>query len=280
MSRYMKKLKAGRYNLVTAYKMTTRYDCPKARAEKKNHTAKAQQLVNDRNSRIALTAIIAENFSDSKTAFFVTPSFDAEHYPSLTKKSEYWSFCCSEAKKYVKRLRRIAKSRGGDIKYVFSVGVGEGGRWHFHMLIDGVTTEDIRDVWGRGNVDYHHLYTDTKWVNDRDWYCKADNVNPVAIAKYMMNNASCRLVGQHPWHVSRNCVRPKAEPAIIISDNASIEPPDGAEVLDRETSETLYSAFQFIEYIEKKPATALKKPVIVQRRSRKSSKASQTVPRS
>ncbi len=258
IARYLRTLKAGRYNLVTTYPVTTRWDCPKARAEKKNHTAKAQQLVNDRNSRIALTAIIAENFSDSPTAFFVTPSFDAAHYPALTKKSEYWAFCCSEAKNYIKRLRRLANRRGGDIRYVFSVGIGEGGRWHFHMLIDGVTAEDIRDSWGRGDVDYHHLYADKKWVADRDWYCKADNVNPVAIAKYMMHNASCRLVGQHPWHVSRNCVRPKAQPATIISDNTSIEPPEGAEVLDRELSETLYSSFQFIENIDPQHATAPK----------------------
>lgn len=259
MARYMKRIRGGRYNIVTAYPVTTRRDCPKARAEKKNHTTKAQQLVNDRNSRIALTVLIAENFADSPTAFFVTPSFDAAHYPTFAKKSEYLAFCGSEAKNYIKRLRRLAKRRGGAIKYVYSFGVGEGGRWHFHMLIDGVTAEDIRDAWGRGSVDYHHLYTDAKWIAARDWSCKTNNVNPVAIAKYMMHNASCRMVGQHPWHASRNCVRPKAEPATIISDNASIEPPEGAEVLYRVTSETLYSAFQFVEYIEPKPAAAPKR---------------------
>lgn len=206
-----------------------------------------------------MTAIIAENFSDSSTAFFVTPSFDGEHYPRFTKKSEYWAFCCNEAKNYIKRLRRVAKRRGGVIKYVFSVGVGEGGRWHIHMLIDGATAEDIRDTWARGDVDYHHLYTDRKWISFRDWYSQANNVNPVAIAKYMMHNASCRLVGQHPWHVSRSCTRPKPAPATIVADNTSIEPPEGAEILDRETTETIYSAFQFIEYIEPRPIAASKK---------------------
>lgn len=257
--RYRKELQAGRYHLVTTFPAITRRDSQKARAEKRHHTAKAQQLVNDRNSRIALTAIIAANFSDSSTAFFVTPSFDEEHYPTFAKKSEYWVFCCTEAKNYIKRLRRIAKRRGGEIKYVFSVGIGEKGRWHIHMLIDGVTAEDIRDTWARGDVDYHHLYTDRKWISSRDWYSQADNVNPVAIAKYMMHNASCRLVGQHPWHVSRNCVRPKPKPATIITDNASVEPPEGAEVLDRESTQTLYSSFQFVEYIEPQPARAPKR---------------------
>ena len=216
-------------------------------------------MVNDRNSRIALTAIVAANFSDSPTAFFVTPSFDEAHYPTFAKKSEYWAFCCSEAKNYIKRMRRIAKRRGGDIKYVYSVGVGEGGRWHFHMLIDGVSEDDIRDTWARGDVDYHRLYTDKKWISSREWYSQANNVNPVAIAKYMMGNSNCRLVGQHPWHVSRNCVKPRPAATTIISDSASTEPPEGAEILDRENTITLYSSFQFVEYIDPQPATVDKK---------------------
>lgn len=273
MAQYLKILKAGRYNLLTTYPMTTRADCPKARAEKKNHTTKAQQLVNDRNSRIAATAIIAANFADSPTAFFVTPSFDDKHYPIFAKDSEYRAFCRSEAKNYIKRLRRIAKSRGGEIKYLYSVAKGEGGRWHFHMLVDGVTAEDIRDAWDRGNVDYHHLYTDRKWISDREWYSQANNVNPVAIAKYLMHNASCRQVGKHPWHASRNCVRPKAEPAVIVPDSTSIEPPAGAEVLDREDTATMYSTFRFIEYIEAPAAAAPK-------RGRKHRAAPPPVPRS
>lgn len=121
------------------------------------------------------------------------------------------------------------------------------------MLLDGVTSEDIRDAWVRGDVDYHHLYTDRKWISSRDWYSLADNVNPVSIAKYMMHNANCRLVGQHPWHVSRNCIRPKPSQAVTVPDNASIEPPEGAEILDRERTENLYSMFQFVEYIDPLP---------------------------
>ena len=123
------------------------------------------------------------------------------------------------------------------------------------------------------NVDYHHLYTDRKWISDREWYSKANNVNPVAIAKYLMHNASCRQVGKHPWHASRNCIRPKADPAVIVPDSTSIEPPAGAEVLDREDTATMYSTFRFIEYIEAPAAAAPK-------RGRKHRAAPPPVPRS
>lgn len=267
MAKYRKILQGGRYVAVAAYQAGNRWDCPKARAEKKYHTSKAQQLVNDRNSRIKCAALIGANFADSATAFFVTPSFDAAHYPNCQNSSEYWDFCMKEADKYIRRLRRVAQNRGGDIKYLYCPGIGEGGRWHIHMLIDGVTAEDIRDTWGLGGVDYHHLYTDTTWVAARDWYAKANNVNPAAIAKYMMHNASRRKVGKHPWHASRNCSKPTVKTE-RIPDGESIEPPEGAEILEREKSETLYSSYQFLEYIEPKAAAAPRK-----RRKRGSSRA-------
>ena len=250
MAQYRKEIRAGRYRMVTAYTATKRSDNQKSRAEKKNHASKAQRLINERNSRIALTCIIAANFMDSDTAFFVTTTFDNDHYPEYKKTSEYWSFCCNEAKLYMKRLRRLTNNRSSVLRYVYSVGVGECGRWHIHMLIDGVTAEDIRDAWGRGAVDYHNLFAEKNWAISRDWYIRSNNVNPAAIAKYFMHNASSRLVGAHPWHASKNCERPGIGKTTRISDSDSIEPPDGSEILDRESTSLVYSTFRFVEYIE------------------------------
>lgn len=251
MARYYKKLKAGRYCAVTAYSRIGRNDCPKARSEKRNHASKAQQNLNSTNSRIAFTAIIALNFADSKTAFFATLTFDDAHYPSFERKSLYWNYVVKQADNYIVRLRRLAKKRGAILKTAYSPGIGEKGRWHLHMLIDGVTAEDIRDAWGRGDVDMHHLYADSHWLISRDWYNKkTKNVNPVAIAKYMIGNANCRNVGQHPWHVSRSCTRPKAERATLIDDNCIIDFPDNADPLDKKKESTMYSTFIFLEYIE------------------------------
>lgn len=263
MARYYKKLQAGRYCAVTAYSRIGRNDSPKARSEKRNHASKAQQMLNDTNSRIAFTAIIALNFADSETAFFVTPTFDAEHYPLFLKRSQYWSFVCKEADNYIVRLRRLAKRRGCILKTAYAPGRGEDGRWHFHLLVDGVTFEDIRDAWGRGNIDFHSLYGDVKWMSDRQWYNKkTKNVNPSAIARYMMDNASCRSVGQHPWHVSRSCARPKVERATVISDGANVDFPEGAEALDKKTEGGMFSSFVFLEYIEaaQQPKRRRKKP--------------------
>lgn len=249
MAKNMKMLRAGRYCLVAAYTRAKRSDSARARAEKKNHSSMAQQRLNDKKSCTQLTGIIAENFLDSKSAMFVTATFDAAHYPKLEKTTAYWPWCIAQAKNYKKRLCRLAAKRGNDIRIVYAPGTGEDGRWHLHMMISGATAEDVRDAWGLGNVDYHLLYSDAKWITSKGWWTKSGNVNPVAIAKYLMHNASARAVGQHPWHASRNCVRPVVTPTQIMPDGASIEPPDGSEILDRESIQTLYSAFDFIEYL-------------------------------
>lgn len=253
MSKTYKLYQSGRYCVAVAYSNISRKDSPKARAEKKNHSSAAQQVVNDKNSCRKLAGIVAANFADSKTALFVTPSFDDDHYPQFEKASEYRAYCLKEARNYLERLKYLIKKRGGVIKYAYSVGVGEGGRWHFHALIDGATLEDCATVWNQGDVDAHRLYGETKWITDREWSSKVSNVNPVAIAKYLISNARSRNLGQHPWHASRNCEKAQLVETKTITDGASIEPPDGSEILDRENTATVYSNFQFIEYILPKP---------------------------
>ena len=67
--------------MAIAYSRPTVKDSQQARSEKKKHSTAARKLLNDKASRLQLTAIIAKNFADSQTAFFVSPSFDDGHYP-------------------------------------------------------------------------------------------------------------------------------------------------------------------------------------------------------
>lgn len=236
--------------MTVAYTRPTRQDTEAARGQKKKHSTKARQLLNDKASRLQLTGIIAENFMDSQTAFFCSPTFDEDHYPILRKQSEYWSFCCKEAKLFLERLRYLAKKRGSSIRSVFCPGIGKEGRWHLHILVDGCTAEDIRDTWGRGDINYHRL-SDRAFLQDpkRQWYDRQiGGANPIAIAKYMMRNASCRQLGKHPWHASRNCKRPTVEPARVMQDKTAILP-DYAVLLNLEENNTMYSSFSMVEYV-------------------------------
>lgn len=250
MSKYYKQMRAGRYVFATAYSRPTSKDSPTARAEKKNHSTMARKMLNEKASRLQLTGIIAENFADSQTAFFCSLTFDDAHYPQLSKQSEYWALCHRQGKNWLDRLKYVVTPRGGFIKYVFCAGIGKGGRWHIHALIDGCTAEDLQATWTLGNIDFHNLYSERRWGQDRQWRSrKGGNVNPVAIAKYMMRNASCRPLGKHPWHASRNCKRPTVEAARVIRDDTCIEPPEGSEILTKEKHEGMYSQYVVFEYI-------------------------------
>lgn len=242
--------RAGRYVKVIAYDSIRKNDCPQSRREKKNHSSKAQQELNARNSRAKLTAIIAEHFMDSPTALYLTLTFNPEHYPEFERQAQYRAWCIREMKNYVKRMQYWAKKRGMVLKAVYWPDVGdENGRWHFHMLVEGISPEDARAVWGKGNFDFHHLYADTKWVSDREWSTKKKNVNPVAIAKYAMGNVSHRKLGQHCWFHTRSCTVPKPDASVAIRSEQSIEPPEGCEILNQERVETMYSSYVMYEYI-------------------------------
>ena len=241
--------RAGRYVRVVAYDSVRKNDCPKARQEKKLHSSRAQKEVNLRNSLAKLTTIIAENFIDSPTAIYLTPTFDDDHYPTMARGSQYREFVLREMKNYVNRMQYWAKKRGAILKAVYWPDVGEKGRWHIHMVVDGITLEDALALWPKGDCDHHYLYTDAKWVSDRDWSTKQKNVNPVAIARYAMGSAAARKLGQHWWFHTRSCVVPKPDAAVSIRDEKSIEPPDGCEVLNKEIVETTYSRFVLWEYL-------------------------------
>lgn len=256
MAKYFRSIQAGRYRCDYTYSRVSRYDSDKARAEKKRASSAAQKLVNDKLSRIQLTGILAETFIDYSDSYFVSLTLDELHYPVTPRKSEIRAVMERHAPNYIERLRYQAKKRGVEVYSVWWLGIGEEGRYHIHCVLRGPSWEDIRDCWQLGNVDFHNLYADHEWAAGRDWWSPATNrANPVQIAKYAMQNANERPVGKHPWHASRNCKRPKAQPARIVPDAASIDPPDGAELLDKIDHSTVYGAYTVVEYILPASAT-------------------------
>lgn len=252
MAKYLRSIQAGRYRCEYTYSKISRYDTDRVRAEKKRASSQAQKVVNDRLSRIQLTGILAENFTDYQDSYFVTLTFDELHYPVSPRKTDIRAAMERGAANYLDRLRYQAKKRGSKIFSVWAIGIGEGGRYHIHFVLRGPTAEDIRDCWTAGNVDYHSLYADTAWLSDkkRGWLVQsAGCANPAQIAKYIMQNGNDRPVGKHPWHASRNCKRPKPQPAILVPDSTTVNPVNGAEILDNIEHSTIYGSYSYIEYI-------------------------------
>ena len=75
----------------------------------------------------------------------------------------------------------------------------------------------------------------------------------------MGNGNTKRPVGKHPWHATKNLIRPKLSPAKIVPDSEPIDPSEDAEILDKLTVASVYGSYQCIEYIINKPASSKRK---------------------
>lgn len=249
MAQTVKTIAAGRYRFSVAYRKRSRTDSPKARAAKTQHSSAAQKLLNRKLSLLGLTAIIAANFSDSPTAQFVTLTFDSDHYPAGLKESELHGHANAEAKLFLQRAKRLCSHRRTELRTVYVIGGGNNIRYHIHLCVDGLTGEDIRGLWDRGNADYHLLSCRQDDPMKWDWMTEEGNVNPAQIAGYMDENAECCPLGRHRWHASKNCLRAETQETYEIPDAVPIPCPDGAEVLTEGRESNQYSEFRTLEII-------------------------------
>ena len=251
MSKRKRKISGGRYAAEYLFSRATRYDCPKARAEKRHHTSQVQQALNDKNALIYNSAVIAGTFLDDPSSLYATITLDDDHYPFSDRPGESWRIIKKNLDNYIARLQRLAKRRGSTFAYGWSPGKGDLGRYHIHMLVKGLSPEDVRTVWGLGDVNTHHLYNDLAFLTNRDWLCPGNKeVNPERIANYMINNAKpLRKVGGRLIHFSRSCVRPTAEESEPVSDGYKLSAPEESVTCDERSESTMYSNFAFVSYM-------------------------------
>ena len=127
MSKRRRKLSCGRYAAEYCFSRGSRYDCPKARSEKRHHTSQVQQALNDKNALIYNAAVIAGTFLDDPTSMFVTLTLDDDHYPYSDRPWESLRKILRLLDNYIARLQRLAKRRRAELAYGWSPGQGDRG---------------------------------------------------------------------------------------------------------------------------------------------------------
>lgn len=261
MSKRRRKLSCGRYAAEYVYSRLTRRDCPRARGEKRRHTSQVQQALNDKNALVYNAAVIAGTFLDDRSSLFVTLTIDNAHYPNEPRGSQREAAIRRQLDNYIARLQRLSRRRGIVLAYGWALGLGEGGRLHIHMLTRGPTPEDVRTVWGLGNVDFHYLTGDIAFLAGRDWNCRnTRDVNPEAIARYMIDNAKpLRRLGGRLIHFSRSCTRPVTEEPAAVPNGYRLEAPEDSAVCDARSEDTMYSSFSFVSYMLPPPKRTARK---------------------
>lgn len=142
-----------------------------------------------------------------------------------------------------KRKRKNTKKVQSELKYIYVLGAGPVRR-HAHILIQGLTAEEIEDAWTYGHVRVQRVYSD----------------DLRKLASYFMRNAEDTRTEQKKaelrpgrrWNASRNLKKPVAKKKIIKANEyrAEATPRKGYRV-DEDTifeGTSIFTGLAFFEY--------------------------------
>lgn len=175
-----KQYKAGDYMVVDFYPTKKP---PRTRSRKRNPTRDAQKWLNDKKSDLTLELLINENFTTQDYALH--PTYTDAYLPSSPEQA------IKDMDNYIRRLKRLYKSQGEELKYIRVIEYGEG-RYHHHLIVSGgIPPQRLVAAWGMGVCNPDLLQFSERGLK--------------GLQKYMTKERM--LV--HRWSGSRNLKRPQ-----------------------------------------------------------------------
>lgn len=136
------------------------------RAGREHVTGAAQQEVNRRNAVRRMERLVQCNFG--RDAIIVTCTY--EGVSPTEERAEH------QLDLYLARLRRAARKRGNDLKYVSVTERASTGRIHHHMILQGIDRETAEGKWREG------------FCNARKYQQRAEQF--IGIVRYMLKYRS------------------------------------------------------------------------------------------
>lgn len=217
------------------------YSCPeprdsaRARADRSKATSKAQQRVNQNNSKIKLAMLIGGNFGPDD--LFITPTFSQENLPSSYAELQ------KKVRKFYDLLRSERGKQGKDTRYIYAPHHTEKVRWHIHGLINAAGSEDwetIKSLWPWGDV---HI----KRVKDMEYS------TPDAMAGYLIGGWSDRPNSARAWCASTNLKKTSVVVCREHDQTARLILPADCEKCEMDSWETIYGSYEYISYFYRGP---------------------------
>ena len=184
----------------------TMYRCKAKKNQRRslgNPTKESQELVNERNRRMAFTRMIHANFEEGRDATALL-TFDPGHGVETRAEAK------AEMDKFWRRVKRSWEKRPATaweiehnkgeklpLRYVYVIEGGDGKRIHVHVIMTGgLSGRDVKELWGKASI-----------VNVRPLQGSATGME--ALANYLSKQGSLEK-GEHHWYASRNMVKPEA----------------------------------------------------------------------
>lgn len=146
-------------------------------------TSAVQKRLNQRNAELRLQRLLHANFTSSDLAVTLTYRTDVGDEREAARL----------LKNFIKRLQRLYRKAGVELKWIQSTERGsKGGRLHHHLVLSGgVDRDTIERAWGLGWANTKRLQFEENGLAD--------------LARYMTKDrASYRR-----WSCSRNLIRPE-----------------------------------------------------------------------
>ncbi len=216
------KYKNGRYGTNTKNGPPTGITPPEQKAwQKKNDERKVWRLIDD-------------NFGPGDLWSTLT-------YPARTRPTS--ENVRADMRLFLKRLRRLYKKEGRELKYIYSVGRGKRGAVHIHIIINKFDLEKVRDLWAEVVNKGEYVRTDFQPLDKSGDYGK--------LASYVIKNSEEDFSSDDPvfkkrYCTSKNLKQQKPKARVIRAKEWKKEPPQRpGYYIDKERSYEGINAFGY-----------------------------------
>ena len=130
-----------------------RYNNGKGRAEerapKSKPTSERQAAINRKRALEHLTLTMNASFGQGD--LYATFSYEKE------KRPESYEEFKAQAKKLMKKLRRLYKKLGIEFRYIWVAERGKQGATHIHMVMSGIDSRLLPEQWPHGYITVKHM---------------------------------------------------------------------------------------------------------------------------
>lgn len=121
-----------------------------ARRGKFRETTEVQAKLNEKKSIEWMTYLTHANFD--KHDYVLHPTYRDGCLPESEEQFE------KDIKNYIRRLKRIYKKAGKELKYIYAMEYSDTGRPHLHIILSGCVDRDVlEEAWGKGRCNADRL---------------------------------------------------------------------------------------------------------------------------
>ena len=194
--------------------------------------------------------IARRNFARKVNATFSPQSL----YITLTLDRENEAHTYEEADAIINPLWRRLRRLNPDMQAVLSKGFGKRtSRIHFHMIVNGITEEQIREKWNAGKVArIEHL-------REHNYYNGVDHGQDyTGLANYLFDHWEPEQGARH-YKGTRNLCEPEVEEATEVkrtySESKPPKPPKGYKLVSAKITPYGYMNFKYVKGEEDETAS-------------------------